>query len=118
LPSPASAAFSVCNKTTHAASVALGYYDGKEWSSTGWWTVGAGTCTRLVSEPLIARYYYVYAQHHDVGGAWAGDRSFCTQEEHFVIQGRNDCLRKGYQVKKFFQVDTGQAADWTENLSD
>ena len=115
---PAHAAFSVCNKTAHAASVALGYYDGREWSSSGWWTVQAGRCTRFINDPLPARYYYLYATHHEVGGAWDGDRSFCVAEGQFAIQGRGDCTVRGYQVKKFFQVDTGQSPDWTENLAD
>jgi uncharacterized membrane protein len=73
---PAEAAFSICNKTTHAASVALGFYDGKDWGSSGWWTVVPGACERIVTEPLVARYY-LYATHQDIGGAWEGDRSFC-----------------------------------------
>lgn len=115
---PVKAAFSVCNKTMHTASVALGFYDGKDWSSTGWWTVESGACTRIFEEPLIARYYYLYAVHQDVGGAWEGDRSFCIGMARFSVQGRNGCAAKGYDVRKFFQVDTGQATDWTENLAD
>jgi uncharacterized membrane protein len=117
-PRPAWAAFSVCNKTAHAASVALGFYDGMQWSSRGWFRVEAGGCTRLVDRPLPARYYYLYASHSDVGGAWDGDSSFCIATGSFHIQGRMDCLAKGYQVRKFFQVDTGQSPDWTENLAD
>ena len=117
-PSPAIASFSVCNKTEHAASVALGYFDGKGWSSAGWWTIGAKLCVRLVEDPLSARYYYLYAEHYDVGGAWEGDRSFCIADKRFNIEGRSDCSGRGYETKKFFQVDTGQSPDWTENLAD
>lgn len=118
LTAPAHAALSVCNKTTHPASVALGFYDGTNWSSTGWWTVPAGDCTRVVDAPLIARYYYLYAVHQDIGGAWEGDRSFCIGMGRFNVQGRGDCAVRGLQVKKFFQVDTGDSLDWTENLAD
>ncbi len=115
---PAQAAFSVCNKTDHTASVALGFYDGKDWGSTGWWTVAAGACTRIINEALFARYYYLYAIHQDVGGAWEGDRSFCIGKGRFSIQGRDGCAAKGFESKKFFQIDTGQSRDWTENLAD
>jgi len=117
-PAPAEAALSVCNKTAHVALVALGFYDGKVWGSTGWWTVAAGACTRIVDEPLVARYYYLYAVHQDIGGAWEGDRSFCIGEGRFSIKGRADCSAKGYGAKKFFQVDTGQSRDWIENLAE
>ena len=115
---PARAGFSVCNKTTNAASVALGYYDGSDWSSAGWWNIGAGACAELITTPLPARYYYLYAVHQDVGGAWDGDRSFCVSTDSFRIKGRRDCLAQGHEVRRFFQVDTGNSPDWTENLAD
>ena len=115
---PAAARFSVCNKTAHPASVALGFFNGKEWASSGWWKIAAGTCAALIEEPLLARFYYVYGEHEDLGGAWEGDRSFCVESGRFTIPGRADCLAHGYEVKRFFQVDTGNAPDWTENLAD
>lgn len=115
---PASAKLAVCNKTEHPASVALGYFDGAHWASSGWWTVAPGDCTALISEPLAARYYYLYAEHHDVGGAWDGDRSFCVGRGRFTAEGRADCLAHGYEARRFFQVDTGDSRDWTENLAD
>ena len=51
----------VCNKTTHDAKVALGRFDGFAWTSRGWWTLAAGRCTILLTKPLDARYYYLYA---------------------------------------------------------
>lgn len=118
IAAPANAGFSVCNKTTHPASVALGYYDGADWSSAGWWNIVAGACAELITTPLPARYYYVYAVHQDVGGAWDGDRSFCVATNSFRIKGRRDCLAQGHEVRRFFQVDTGNSPDWTENLAD
>jgi uncharacterized membrane protein len=115
---PAAAKLSVCNKTAHTASLALGFFDGKNWGSTGWWMVAAGSCTALIEEPLNGRFYYVYAEHHDVGGAWVGDRSFCVKQGRFTIHSRTDCMGQGYEVKRFFQVDTGSSIDWTENLAD
>ncbi len=115
---PATAAFAVCNKTERAASVALGYFDGKEWGSAGWWQVAAGGCMQLINEPLVARYYYLYAFQEEIAGVWDGDRSFCVTNGRFTIRGRADCLKQGYEVKRFFQVDTGYAPNWTENLAD
>lgn len=115
---PAAAAFAVCNKTDRAASVAIGYFDGKEWGSAGWWQIAAGDCMQLISEPLVARYFYLYAFQEEIGGAWDGDRTFCVRNGRFTIRGRVDCLKQGYEVKRFFQVDTGNAPNWTENLAD
>jgi uncharacterized membrane protein len=115
---PASARFSVCNRTANPASIALGFYSGKDWASSGWWKIGAGGCAVLIEEPLLARFYYIYAEHEDVGGAWEGDRSFCVKEGRFTILGRTGCVAHGYEARRFFQVDTGNAPDWIENLAD
>jgi uncharacterized membrane protein len=117
-PRPAAASFSVCNDTDHPAAVALGYFDGEEWSTQGWWRVDARGCTELSRMPLIGRYYYLYAIHEEVGGSWNGNRSFCVGTQRFRIRGRADCLARGYDRKRFYQIDTRDAADWTETLSD
>jgi uncharacterized membrane protein len=114
----AAAGFNVCNRTAHPASVALGLFDGEEWGSEGWWRIGPGECSELVSGPLPARYYYLYAVHEEVGGSWNGNRSFCVGTDTFRIRGRNDCLARGFDRKPFFQVDTRDATEWTETLSD
>jgi uncharacterized membrane protein len=117
-PAPADASLNVCNKTAHPASVAVGFFNGKAWSSAGWWTVSAGGCESVIKEPLNARYYYLYATHLDVGGAWDGDRSFCVKPGRFAIEGRGECLEQGYEMRRFFEGDTGNSSDWTENLAD
>jgi len=118
LVSPAEAAFAVCNKTPRPARVALGFFNGTDWASTGWWTVEPKACQTLITEPLEARYYYLYAS--DGGpGSWAGGRSFCiAPEQKFEIVGRGACARRGYDRKGFFQVDTGRMSDYTQWLSD
>ncbi|MCH8859359.1 MAG: DUF1036 domain-containing protein [Proteobacteria bacterium] len=104
---PAAAGLSVCNQTAYPAAVALGAYDGAEWGSQGWWTVGGGDCMEILSGPLIARYYYLYAVHREVGGAWNGNRSFCVGQGQFQVVGRGDCVARGFDNKRFFQIDTG-----------
>ena len=114
---PAEASFSVCNRTAHAAAVAIGYYDGKNWNSAGWWKLAASQCRQLIQTPLSGRYYYLYAEEDGAGG-WNGDRTFCIGRARFTIVGREHCLNQGYEARRFFQVDTGNAPDWTENLAD
>lgn len=118
LGATARATLNVCNKTAHPASVAVGFFNGKAWSSAGWWPIAAGGCESLIKEPLNARYYYLYAAQQDVGGAWDGNRAFCVARGRFQIEGRSDCLNQGYEMRRFFEVDTGNSVDWTENLAD
>lgn len=115
---PAEAGFKVCNKTPHAARVAFGHFDGTAWTSRGWWTIPSKGCAMVLAGALEARYYYLYATD-DVAGSWDGRRSFCVASEGtFEIRGRGDCEGHGYDRKGFFQIDTGQARDYTQTLSD
>jgi uncharacterized membrane protein len=118
LAEPAHASFAVCNGTAQPARVALGYFNGTEWASAGWWTIAPRACETLLSRPLDARYYYLYAS--DGGpGSWAGNRSFCVSpNERFAIVGRGACARRGYDRKGFFAVDTASKPDYTQWLSD
>ncbi len=114
---PAEASFSVCNRGNHMARVALGRFNGRDWESDGWWTVKPGACARLLIGTLEARYYYLYATDGGTGG-WDGGHGFCVANGKFAILGRGSCAARGYERKGFFQVDTGNAPDYTHKLSD
>ncbi len=50
---------------------------------------------------------------------WDGKNGFCVGEaDTFQIRGRADCAGHGYDRKGFFEIDTGQARDYTQTLSD
>jgi len=114
---PAGAAFNVCNKSSLPARVALGRFDGTNWTSQGWWTIKPGTCAGLLTGPLEARYYYLYATD-GAAGTWEGRRHFCVSPQaRFIAPGRADCAKRGFDRRGFFEVDTGQSPDWTQTLS-
>jgi uncharacterized membrane protein len=118
LSQPASAALNVCNKTARDARVAVGRFDGTDWMSEGWWTVTPAKCTTVVTGPLKARYYYLYAV--DGGsGSWDGARQFCLgTADKFQAVGRTNCIGRGMDRKGFFRIDTGDKPDYTQTLSD
>jgi len=115
---PVQAGFKVCNKTPHDAKVALGRFDGAAWTSKGWWMIAPKTCQELLTTPLDARFYYLYAT--DGGsGSWDGKSVFCVASaDNFEIKGRADCEAHGYDRRGFFEIDTGEARDYTQMLSD
>jgi uncharacterized membrane protein len=116
LTMPAHAALNICNKARHPAKVALGRFDGRAWKSEGWWTIQPGKCAELIKMPLEARYYYIYGTDTD-SGVWDGGTSFCTAtNEKFSISGQGDCARRGYDRRRFFQIDTGNNTDHTQTL--
>jgi uncharacterized membrane protein len=48
---------------------------------------------------------------------WDGGTAFCTAPSaKFSIRGRADCARRGYDRKRFFQVDTGESLNKVQVL--
>ena len=113
---PVQAGLTVCNKGKHPARVALGRFDGRDWMSEGWWKLAPGKCGNLIAAPLDARYYYLYGTD-DAAGVWDGGTAFCIAPgDRFAIKGRADCSRRGYDRKRFFQVDTQDNLNMVQTL--
>src|SRR5688572_8650382 len=45
----------LCNKTTSRVGVAIGYKEGRRWTTEGWWNIAAQGCETLMAGPLISR---------------------------------------------------------------
>ena len=97
----------MCNNTNNRVSVAMGYTDGQNWVSEGWWNLKSLDCVTLLRGALAAEYYYLYAMD-ERGGEWKGKVFMCTSDREFKIDGRQDCFVRGYNRTGFFEVDTGK----------
>ncbi len=115
---PAAADLKLCNTTAGRVGVAIGYQDKDGWATEGWWNVAAQTCETLFRGSLASRFFYVYAIDYDRGGEWAGKSQMCVGDKSFTIRGVDNCQKKGYKTGGFFEVDTGDAKDWTVRLTD
>jgi len=114
---PAQAGLSVCNQTPQKATLAMARYNGAQWASQGWWHLEPGRCVELVSGRLLARYYYLFATDGAFAN-WDGNRIFCVGVlETFEVEGRGHCTQRGLDERGFFEVDTGNRLNWTQNLS-
>src|SRR5271167_4751443 len=118
LASPAAADFRLCNNTGSRVGVAVGYKDADGWTTEGWWNLPSRTCETVLKGNLVARYYYVYAIDYDHGGEWMGQAFMCTRDREFTIRGVGECLARGYDRTGFFEVDTGEQAAWTVQLTE
>jgi uncharacterized membrane protein len=115
---PARADLRMCNNTSNRVSVALAYTDGQSWVSEGWWNLKSLDCATLLRGALAAQYYYVYAMD-ERGGEWKGKAYMCTRDREFRIEGRDNCLVRGFDRTGFFEIDTGKdAKNWTVQLTD
>jgi uncharacterized membrane protein len=108
----------MCNASSSRVGVAIGYQDPKGWTTEGWWNIASQSCETLLKGAVPSRFIYVYAVDYDRGGEWAGTNFMCTQDKSFAIRDVRDCQRRGYRRTGFFEVDTGDAKDWTIRLTD
>ena len=114
---PARADLRMCNNTNNRVSVALGYTDGQNWVSEGWWNLKSLDCVTLLRGALAAEYYYLYAMD-ERGGEWKGKVFMCTSDREFKIDGRQDCFVRGYNRTGFFEVDTGKDFEELDGATD
>ena len=115
---PAAADLKLCNTTGSRIGVAIGYQAAGGWATEGWWNIASQTCETVLKGTLPSRFYYIHAVDYDRGGEWAGQAFMCTTDKTFTIQGVQECPKRGYKRTGFFEVDTGDAKDWTIRLTD
>jgi uncharacterized membrane protein len=115
---PALADLKFCNATQSRVGVSIGYQDPNGWATEGWWNIASQSCETLLKGPVPSRFIYVHAVDYDRGGEWAGTNFMCTADKSFSIRGVQDCPKRGYKRTGFFEVDTGEAQEWTVRLTD
>jgi uncharacterized membrane protein len=108
----------LCNGTAGRIGIAIGYQDAKGWATEGWWNIASQSCETLLKGAVPSRFVYVYAIDYDRGGEWSGPNFMCTDQRSFAIRDVKDCQRRGFRRTGFFEVDTGDAKDWTVRLAD
>jgi uncharacterized membrane protein len=114
----AAADLKLCNASSSRVGVAIGYQDPKGWATEGWWNISSQSCETLLKGAVPSRFIYVYAVDYDRGGEWSGSNFMCTHDKSFAIRDVKECQRRGYKRTGFFEVDTGEARDWTIRLID
>lgn len=103
------AGLEICNETSIKQTVAVGYKDGEDWVSEGWWNITPGYCATPLQDDLKSRYYYYRAVAS--GRDFQDDNiAFCTVPKVFTIVGDADCIERGYEQSLFAKIDTGTTA--------
>jgi uncharacterized membrane protein len=116
--SPALADLKLCNFTESRIGVTVGYKDDKGWLTEGWWNVLSRACVTLITGELKGRFYYLHAIDYDRGGEWAGKTAMCVDDKSFTIRDVHNCTARGFKQTGFYEVDTGDAKDYTIRLVD
>lgn len=108
----------LCNQTNSRVGIAIGYKDKTGWVTEGWWNVLSHACEVLFQGEIASRFYYVYAVDYDRGGEWKGKDRMCIADKSFTIRGVEGCQERGFRQARFYEVDTGDATNYTIRLVD
>jgi uncharacterized membrane protein len=115
--------YTFCNRTSYAASIAVGIRNGGLWLTRGWWAVPAGECKIVVKGPLAQASYYVFARssfaHTGPVRTWGGTQTLCIGNGAFQAtrDGSDEC-GAGYDPQGLAKVETEGKAAWTTTLSE
>lgn len=110
LTGQARAEYSFCNKTSYALSAALGFVDGDELLTRGWWRLRPGECRKVISEAIAPGRYYVYAEaipgHRGELKTWSGETPLCVQNDSlFTLRDQSVCTDAPQRRRDFKSVD-------------
>jgi uncharacterized membrane protein len=110
--------FRVCNRTKYLLNLAVGYLEGEEFATEGWWSAPPNSCATPIKRPLNGRFVYLYATDVDAADVLQGTVSMCVGRRKFKIAGIADCWRRGLEAVNFAEIDTLSGTDWTVFLND
>ncbi len=111
--------YQFCNQTGIELYAAMGYAEGSDWQSFGWWSLDPGTCTKTLKDGLPAEQIYTYAVGYTQDGEtleWGGDYPLCAADRAFEIVGNDDCESRGYTTVGFQRIDTGGVDGWQQSF--
>ena len=114
---PARADLRMCNNTNNRVSVALGYTDGQNWVSEGWWNLKSLDCVTLLRGALAAEFYYLYAMD-ERGGEWKGKVFMCTSDREFKIDGPAGLLCARLQPNRVLRSRHRQGLEELDGAAD
>lgn len=122
---PASAALTLCNRTSYILYVATATETTGDVASRGWARVVPGACQNVLTSDLSAVALDVYARtsqaHSGPARAWGGDRQICAQDVDFdthVSAAVHECPSDNFYLLPFARIDTRRMASWTSTLSE
>ena len=126
LASPATAAMTVCNRTSYVLYTATGAAaPANSAQAQGWQRVVPGACRIVLPGDLTASAYYLYARtsqaHSGLARAWGGDVSICVKDTNFSAKSPlsdSRCPSDDFFQLPFALVDTHHLKSWTATFSE
>jgi uncharacterized membrane protein len=122
---PASAALTLCNRTSYVLYAATSAIQSPRSETQGWARIAPGDCNLARKEPLTAETYLVHARtslaHSGPARAWGGNYPVCVKDASFSIrQGVTQpyCTADDTFALPFAPLDNRGKSVWTMNFDE
>lgn len=121
---PAHAALQVCDQTSYVIYAAIGYQERTDAVTKGWTRIVPGSCANVLSVPLTAPAYYLYAKssqaHSGPSRVWGGKIRLCAKNTDFSLRQpllMESCPGDSF-VMPFSRVESGKKKSWSTTLTE
>lgn len=122
---PATAALTLCNRTSYILYVATAAETASDVASQGWTRIVPGSCQVALSGDLSAVRLDIYARtsqaHSGPARAWGGERQVCVEDVGFNVHVPttvHECPSDNFYLLPFARIDTRRMTSWTSTLSE
>jgi uncharacterized membrane protein len=111
------AGYTLCNDTGTSVYAAIGLQKSGAFVSRGWWTVGSGSCSPLITDPIQGQKIWLRVERGKGPPLVGGPNGFCVTNIEFDIQGRENCKKRGLQDAGFAETNQKGAAGFTARVT-
>lgn len=110
------AGYAICNDGDSDIFAALGFRQGREFVSRGWWQVAVGACVTAVAEALGHDAVYLYASKHGNPHLVSGTVPFCITNAEFEYYKQGNCTGQGYSAMGFLATNLKGLPSFTAHI--
>jgi uncharacterized membrane protein len=114
----APAGYSVCNQAEAPLWLAIGLPQNGGITTRGWWEVGPGACSQLISEPLHIDRVYLLVQKKSKQVLVRGPTKLCIKDTEFELSSKQPCKGKGFGQAGFALTDTKGRSGYVARIGD
>jgi uncharacterized membrane protein len=108
--------YSICNSGNSEIWAAVGVKTGQDFSSRGWWNIGAGSCALAIGTPLGRDAVYLFASKPGNNHLVSGPQNFCISNSQFEIRGRDRCSERGLATAGFVATNPKGLPGYTARI--
>lgn len=117
LKSAVPAGYTLCNDTKADFGAAIGQKTGAAFVSRGWWTVAAGSCSHLITDPIGGQKIWLRVERGKGPPLVGGPNGFCVTTIEFDIQGRENCAKRGLTEAGFAETNLSGASGFIAHVA-